>query len=74
MIKKFIYDLKYHTGKTIYNTFWSKPQIKARHHPNMIKVQNALLGLWSTDSGLDDSVNLTQPLTYNDRLRQGYIH
>ena len=35
----------------------------------MIKVQKALLSLWSTNPDLDDSVNLAQPLTYNDRLR-----
>ena len=35
----------------------------------MIKVQNALLSLWTTNQSIDDSVNLTQPLTYNDRVR-----
>ena len=35
----------------------------------MVKVQNALLKLWSKCEGLDDTVNLNQPLTYNDRLR-----
>ena len=35
----------------------------------MIKVQKALLNLWNKCEGLDDTVNLNQPLTYNDRLR-----
>jgi len=56
-------------NKTWYDIYWSKTQIKARHHTNMMKVQNALLSLWSTCPDLDKSVNLDQPLTYNDRLR-----
>ena len=56
-------------NKTWYDIYWSKTQIKARHHSNMMKVQNALLSLWSTCPDLDKSVNLDQPLTYNDRLR-----
>jgi len=32
-------------------------------------VQKALLNLWNKCEGLDDTVNLNQPLTYNDRLR-----
>lgn len=56
-------------NKTMYGIYWSKTQIKARHHTNMTKVQNALLNLWSTCPDLDESVNLEQPLTYNDRFR-----
>jgi len=56
-------------GTTFFNIYWSKPQLKVRHHTNMVKVQNALLKLWSKCEGLDDTVNLNQPLTYNDRLR-----
>jgi len=52
-----------------FNIYWSKPQLKARHHTNMVKVQKALLNLWNKREGLDDTVNLNQPLTYNDRLR-----
>ena len=35
----------------------------------MVKVQKALLNLWNKCEGLDDTVNLEQPLTFNDRLR-----
>ena len=59
----------YAIGTTFFNIYWSKPQLKVRHHTNMVKVQNALLKLWSKCEGLDDTVNLNQPLTYNDRLR-----
>jgi len=52
-----------------FNIYWSKPQLKVRHHTNMVKVQKALLNLWNKCEGLDDTVNLNQPLTYNDRLR-----
>ena len=59
----------YATGTTFFNIYWSKPQLKVRHHTNMVKVQKALLNLWSKCEGIDDTVNLNQPLTYNDRLR-----
>lgn len=49
--------------------YWSKPQIEARHHPTMIKMQKALLALWTKNEGIDDCVDLTNILTYNDRLR-----
>ena len=53
----------------MFESYWSKPQVEARHHPNMILLQKALMNLWSKNPGLDDCVDLTQPLTYNDRLR-----
>ena len=53
----------------LFNIYWSKPQLKVRHHTNMVKVQKALLNLWNKCEGLDDTVNLEQPLTFNDRLR-----
>ena len=59
----------YLIGTTFFNIYWSKPQLKARHHTNMVNVQKALLNLWNKREGLDDTVNLNQPLTYNDRLR-----
>ena len=44
-------------------------QIEARHHPNMVLVQKALLNLWKISSLYDAAVDLTKPLTYNDRFR-----
>ena len=44
-------------------------QIEARHHKNMVMVQKALLGLWSKSEIDGASVDLTKPLTYNDRMR-----
>jgi len=59
----------YKLGGAIHQIYWSKSQLKARHHANMIKVQKALLGLWTIDPNIDATVDLSQPLTYNDRLR-----
>ena len=53
----------------LHDSYWSKPQIQARHHPNMILLQKALNGLWNKKAGIDDCVDLTKLLTYNDRLR-----
>ena len=44
-------------------------QIEARHHPNMVLVQKALLNLWKISTLHDAAVDLTKPLTYNDRFR-----
>ena len=53
----------------MYESYWSPSEVDARHHPNMIVLQKALMGLWTKKTGLDDCVDLTKPLTYNDRLR-----
>ena len=53
----------------MYESYWSPSEVDARHHPNMIVLQKALMGLWTKKPGLDDCVDLTKPLTYNDRLR-----
>ena len=44
---------------TAHEIFWSKPQMKARQHPNMIKVQKALLNdLWHKHQENEVDVNL----------------
>ena len=63
----------------MYEIYWSKPQMRARTHPNMYAVMKALLGLWHTlpeDDEEEDAniaeksgLNLSQPLMYVDRLR-----
>ena len=57
------------SNQTVYETYWSKPQVAARQHPNIHTVQKALLALWhpSGDSVVD--VDLETPLIYVDRLR-----
>jgi len=56
-------------GTTFFEIYWSKEQVEARHHKNMVMVQKALLGLWKTSEIDGKSVDLTKPLTYNDRMR-----
>jgi hypothetical protein len=52
----------------VYELYWSKPQLKARSHPNMIETQKFLMSYFhSKDPQAACSVN--QPLTYADRLR-----
>ena len=50
---KYLYDNELYTTnmtKTAFEIYWSKPQIQARQHPNMIAVQKALLqDLWHTN-------------------------
>ncbi|KAL1846025.1 hypothetical protein VTK73DRAFT_376 [Phialemonium thermophilum] len=53
----------------VFELYWSAPQMKARLHPNFMRVQKTLMrSLWhsSEPSAL---VSLSQPLIYADRLR-----
>lgn len=46
-------------SQTAFEIYWSKPQIRARQHPNMIKVQKALLmDLWHTNEDNQVDVDL----------------
>jgi len=71
-------------GKTFFEVYWSKAQMKARQHVNMIATQKAIMNMWKKDSesnrrnngavegfteSVDDSVNLDQLLMYIDRMR-----
>ena len=51
----------------VYNIFWSKQQLEARSHPNMLVAQAAMNGVWSSQP--DDPVVLSETLAYADRLR-----
>ncbi|VUC36543.1 unnamed protein product [Clonostachys rosea] len=53
--------------KQVYEVYWSKPQQEARSHPQMIKTQAALLGIFTAPPQCQ--VSLTTPLVYADRLR-----
>lgn len=49
--------------------YWSSPQLRARTHPSILKVQIALMtSLWRT-SNSDSPISLRTPLSYADRLR-----
>ncbi|KAF9869406.1 hypothetical protein CkaCkLH20_13123 [Colletotrichum karsti] len=51
----------------VYELYWSHPQLKARGHPNLLKVQRALMrDLWNKSPSAEISL---QPLSYADRLR-----
>jgi len=53
--------------QTVYEIYWSKSQVNARQHTNIVAVQKALLELWHMNEDNVPSVNLSQPLTYVDR-------
>ena len=59
---KYLYDNELYTTnmtKTAFEIYWSKPQIQARQHPNMIAVQKALLeDLWHTNEDNEVDVDL----------------
>ncbi|KAI1462935.1 DUF1479-domain-containing protein [Daldinia caldariorum] len=52
----------------VYELYWSAPQLRARAHPNLLKVQVALMKLWRT-SDPESPISTSQPLSYADRLR-----
>lgn len=53
----------------VWELYWSAPQLRARLHPNFLRVQTALMrNTWHT-SDSNSLVSLTHPLTYADRLR-----
>ncbi|KAI9053635.1 hypothetical protein LZ554_002589 [Drepanopeziza brunnea f. sp. 'monogermtubi'] len=52
----------------IFELYWSKPQVKARSHPNVLSTQTSLMKMWhSKDKNALISTSL--PLTYADRIR-----
>ncbi|KAK3939214.1 DUF1479-domain-containing protein [Diplogelasinospora grovesii] len=49
--------------------YWSAPQLRARTHPSMLKVQSTLMSsLWHTPDP-NSPISLRTPLSYADRLR-----
>ncbi|GJN82692.1 hypothetical protein PLIIFM63780_006235 [Purpureocillium lilacinum] len=53
----------------VYELYWSGPQLKARSHPSLLRVQRHLMSsVWHT-SAADARISLANPLTYADRLR-----
>lgn len=51
----------------VYETYWSKAQVTARSHPNMLAAHRAMNGAWSAEP--EDPIVLSEPLSYADRLR-----
>ncbi|KAF3992870.1 hypothetical protein FT663_00780 [Candidozyma haemuli var. vulneris] len=54
-------------AKVVYELYWSKPQVKARAHPNLRKATRFMNGLFYADP--DAKVLLDQNVSYADRLR-----
>ena len=51
----------------VYELYWSKPQLEARVHRNMLTAQSALNKVWSATP--EDPVDTSVPIAYCDRLR-----
>ncbi|CAE6509573.1 unnamed protein product [Rhizoctonia solani] len=54
-------------NKQVFELYWSRPQVLARSHPNLLKTTQAVLSLFKAEP--EDEVSLTTPLSYADRLR-----
>ncbi|ANB12420.1 hypothetical protein AWJ20_673 [Sugiyamaella lignohabitans] len=50
---------------SVYELYWSKSQLRARSHPNLLKTQSALMQMWH-GKGL---ISTKDPLSYADRFR-----
>lgn len=53
----------------VYELYWSEPQIKARSHPSILKVQKYLLSDFWHSASPNTPISLDIPLSYADRLR-----
>ncbi|KIY65448.1 DUF1479-domain-containing protein [Cylindrobasidium torrendii FP15055 ss-10] len=57
-------------NKQFFQLYWTKPQVEARAHPNMLATTSWLNGLWHGEPGQDlKGVDLAQSLSYADRFR-----
>ncbi|QRV89101.1 hypothetical protein RhiJN_17119 [Ceratobasidium sp. AG-Ba] len=54
-------------NKQVFELYWSRPQVLARSHPNLLKASQALLSLFNAEP--EDEVSLSTPISYADRLR-----
>ncbi|KAI0471404.1 DUF1479 domain protein [Xylaria cf. heliscus] len=52
----------------VFELYWSSAQIRARAHPNLLKVQSKLMNVWQL-SNSEGPISLSQTLSYADRLR-----
>ncbi|KAI0020058.1 hypothetical protein F4780DRAFT_386456 [Xylariomycetidae sp. FL0641] len=52
----------------VFELYWSRPQLAARSHPNMLKTQSFLMSHWHSRDP-KAACSTKQPLTYCDRLR-----
>ncbi|KAK9451576.1 uncharacterized protein V1518DRAFT_18805 [Limtongia smithiae] len=52
---------------SLYDVYWSKAQVQARSHPNVLEAQSLLMGLWRS-SKLNTPLSVGHPLSYADRM------
>ncbi|KAJ5819761.1 hypothetical protein N7474_005352 [Penicillium riverlandense] len=52
----------------VFELYWSKQQVRARSHANMLETQRFLMSFWHS-SASDALISPLHPLTYADRLR-----
>ncbi|KFY33829.1 hypothetical protein V494_07279 [Pseudogymnoascus sp. VKM F-4513 (FW-928)] len=52
----------------VYELYWSRPQLRARAHPNLLAAQSFLMSHWRSSSPTAP-VSPTHPVSYADRLR-----
>ncbi|KAI9150758.1 DUF1479-domain-containing [Paramyrothecium foliicola] len=52
----------------VFELYWSRPQLAARSHPNMLKTQSFLMSYYHSKDP-SAACSTSQPLTYADRLR-----
>ncbi|KAF8426187.1 hypothetical protein EV426DRAFT_530646 [Tirmania nivea] len=57
------------TNPSVYEIYWSPPQIRARTHPNLLTTHRFLLSSLFSPSLPNSQIDLTTPLSYADRLR-----
>lgn len=53
----------------VFELYWSAPQLKARSHPSLLRVQRRLMSLAWHASSPAAPISLANPLSYADRLR-----
>ncbi|ANB13610.1 hypothetical protein AWJ20_1908 [Sugiyamaella lignohabitans] len=63
------YPNKRDTNKSMYHYFWTPSQLKARSHPNMQILQQALMSIWHSSTSGDMEVCTRYPLAFGDRFR-----
>lgn len=71
-IEKYIRDNPHTIGfprenSVVYELYWSKPQIKARAHPNLMKTTRAMNKFWHARE--DTQISFEHNISYSDRLR-----
>ncbi|KAF9072644.1 DUF1479-domain-containing protein [Rhodocollybia butyracea] len=54
--------------KQFFELYWTRPQVQARSHPNLLAASAWLNNLYRTEEPLE-GVDLSTPLTYADRFR-----